>query len=241
MNCQKFDFPLGDYVDGRLAGADAQALQAHVATCARCAALAADLRAIRTAAQSLPSHEPGPHVWTALAAAVEAERQPTGRAGWASWRQVWQPLATAAMAVIVTGTLTFVGMRLEPLKQAAGTGPAVVADAADNATPAELVRSAEVEYIQAITGLEQITSAAGDALDAETADAMKANLTVIDTAIGESRAALKEEPESELAISSLFSALRSKLALLQDMAALINEMRQGNAEGAARIASGLNQ
>jgi len=39
----------------------------------------------------------------------------------------------------------------------------------------------------------------------------------------------------------LFEALRSKVELLQDIVALINEMRKGNPEGAARIVSGLNQ
>ena len=46
---------------------------------------------------------------------------------------------------------------------------------------------------------------------------------------------------NELAQESLFEALRSKLALLQDMVALINEMRKGNQEGAARIVSELEQ
>ena len=49
------------------------------------------------------------------------------------------------------------------------------------------------------------------------------------------------EPENDVAQESLFGALRSKIALLQDTIALINEMRKGNQEGAARIVSGLNQ
>ena len=64
---------------------------------------------------------------------------------------------------------------------------------------------------------------------------------VIDDALGESRAVLQTQPSNELAQESLFEALRSKLALLQDMVALINEMRKGNQEGAARIVSELEQ
>jgi len=45
----------------------------------------------------------------------------------------------------------------------------------------------------------------------------------------------------EVAQESLFGALRSKVALLQETLTLINEMRKGNQEGAARIVSGLNQ
>ena len=75
----------------------------------------------------------------------------------------------------------------------------------------------------------------------ETADVLNANLTVIDGAITESRAALQTEPDNPMAQESLFDALRSKLELLQDVVSLINEMRKGNPEGAARIVSGLNQ
>ena len=57
----------------------------------------------------------------------------------------------------------------------------------------------------------------------------------------ESRDALRIQPQSSLAQESLFEALRHKVALLQDTLALINEMRKGNEEGAARIISGLNQ
>ena len=40
---------------------------------------------------------------------------------------------------------------------------------------------------------------------------------------------------------SLFEALQSKLTLLKDMVALINEMRKGNQQEAARIVSGMEQ
>jgi len=260
MNCQDFDIAIGDAVDGTITEPAARRLQGHLATCARCAALDADLRAIRSAARALPAQPPPAHVWKAIAAAMESERAgqaaTAGRglfAGFASWQRAWQPLAAAAMAIIVTATLAAVGTLLEPLRQTqdvrltdsvegAGTdGAAAAGTVAADTLAVDTVRHAEGEYIEAINGLEAITSTAGDTLDQETADVLKTNLTVIDRAIGDSRAALKEEPENRLAIASLFEALRGKLALLQDMVALINEMRQGNAEGAARIASGLNQ
>ena len=98
-----------------------------------------------------------------------------------------------------------------------------------------------MQYTNAIAGLESITKSEQSALDMETADVLKANLTVIDGAITESRAALQTEPDNPMAQESLFDALRSKLELLQDVVSLINEMRKGNPEGAARIVSGLNQ
>jgi hypothetical protein len=100
---------------------------------------------------------------------------------------------------------------------------------------------AERDLSNTIEGLERIAADDPAALDMETADVLKANLTVLDGAIGESREALKKEPENDVAQESLFEALRNKVALLQDTIALINEMRKGNQEGAARIVSGLNQ
>ena len=78
-------------------------------------------------------------------------------------------------------------------------------------------------------------------LPGETKAAYQVNGAAIEHAIGENRAALESEPTNNLAQQSLFEALKSKLALLEDMVALINEMRKGNQEGAARIVSGMEQ
>jgi CHASE3 domain sensor protein len=67
---------------------------------------------------------------------------------------------------------------------------------------------------------------------------LQKNLQVIDEAIAESRAALRAEPQSAPARDSLFDALKRKVALLQDTIALMNEMRKGNAAGAAQIIQG---
>ena len=67
---------------------------------------------------------------------------------------------------------------------------------------------------------------------------LQKNLQVIDSAISESRAALRAEPQSPAARDSLFDALRRKVGLLQDTIALMNEMRKGNAAGAAQIIEG---
>ena len=70
---------------------------------------------------------------------------------------------------------------------------------------------------------------------------LQKNLLLIDSAIGESRAALRAQPANDMAQESLFEAFRSKIALLQDTISLINEMRKGNQAEAARIADGLNK
>ena len=64
---------------------------------------------------------------------------------------------------------------------------------------------------------------------------------MIDSAINESRTALRAQPDSQIAQESLFDAFRRKVSLLQDTIALMNEMRKGNPEGAARVVEGLNK
>ena len=66
-------------------------------------------------------------------------------------------------------------------------------------------------------------------------------LHVIDQAIAESRAALKAEPQSAPARNSLFGALKAKVRLLQDTIALMNQMRKGDAAGAAQVVDSVEQ
>jgi len=239
MTCQDYEIELGDYVDGTLEERARTACEAHLSTCERCRALVADLGAIREAALALEPDVPPAHVWTRISAAVEAAHG----GGGGRWGFTWQTLAASAVTVMLVASLSWVGARLVPVRDEAGR-------LATRATPSSAVEAisvdaeidlAEAQYSNAIAGLETITRVEQSTLDTDTAGILRANLTVIDGAIVESRAALETEPDNPVAQESLFEALRSKLELLQDMVALINEMRKGNPEGAARIVSGLNQ
>ena len=103
------------------------------------------------------------------------------------------------------------------------------------------LRQAEEHYDKAIKGLEQITNADQGALDPKTAATLQKNLAVIDQAISESRAAVHSQPTTSRRKQSLLDSFKTKIGLLQDTVALINEMRKGNDAGAARIVSGLKQ
>jgi len=240
MMCQEYD-RLGDYVDGALDAAARATLEGHLATCDGCRALVADFQAIRRAARDLEPLVPPPSAWTAIAAGFERQSRPWWRPAGSGtgFRPVWQPAAAAVMALALTTSLTWLGGRLAPL---AAAPPSLARGGASTPGLANIdLDGAATDYTLAIAGLELITQDQRDALDPDTADVLQVNLTAIDTAIGESRAALQTQPENDLAVASLFEALRRKLALLQDAVTLINEMRRGNPEGAARIVSGLNQ
>jgi anti-sigma factor RsiW len=230
-----FEAQVDEYVDGTLPEPARAALEAHLEVCPACRTLAADLRAIRAAARTLEPRVPPSHVWTRLAGAIESEGRPLA----AGWLGAWQPILSAAAAILLVAGLWWVGNRLTPDPQVRLATTAPAGDHSD--ALAATYRDAEEQYATAIAGLEQITTAERATLDPDTADVLQVNLTVIDRAIVESRDALRSQPQSSLAQESLFEALRHKVALLQDTLALINEMRKGNEEGAARIISGLNQ
>jgi anti-sigma-K factor RskA len=238
MSCQDYEIALGDYVDGTLDERSRREVDAHLSSCERCRAIVADFNVLRHAVLSLEPQSPSPHVWTKLQSAFEAE-QHSSLSGWTlSWRQ---SLAASLVAASLVAGLVWIGRGLSP----AGVSSPRLASATQAEPEATSVGAefdlAEMQYTNAIAGLESIARSQQSALDMETADVLQANLTVIDGAITESRAALQTEPDNAAAQDSLFDALRSKLELLQDVVALINEMRKGNPEGAARIVSGIDQ
>ena len=243
MNCDVYQAQIGDFVDGTLDPLSEQRLLAHLATCPDCSAMAGDFNAIRLTARGLDQPVPPDRAWTRLSAALEAERHQERRWWTFSPGARWQIAAVALALLVIVAGATWTALRqVTP-------APAVVATAPGPSTvDPDLVRSVETElklaeehYEKAIAGLEQITNAGRSTLDPQVAAVLQKNLSIIDQAIGESRDALRAQPANEVAQESLFGALRSKVTLLQETLTLINEMRKGNQEGAARIVSGLNQ
>ena len=237
MSCQEYEAQIGDYVDGAMDEARRASFESHLTTCASCQAIVADFTVLRAASLSLEPQVPPPHVWRKLSAAIEAEPKPLLGFGGTPWWRAFAPVA--AMAVLVA-SLSWTAAQLAsvPGERLASRTPVTQSEPVSILVEYQL---AERDLTNTIEGLERIAADDPAALDMETADVLKANLTVLDGAIGESREALKKEPENDVAQESLFEALRNKVALLQDTIALINEMRKGNQEGAARIVSGLNQ
>ena len=248
------DAAIHDYVDETdetIGALDRAEVDRHLAGCAECRALVDDLREIRRATKSLELREPPVRAWTRIERAIQLDAQhSTERAQSARDESPlrlprvlrstsrWTWLAAAAVLVLATA----VGLRfLSPASQRESTTSqtAAAVSAANAQSIAAELRQAEVHYENAIKGLEQIANAEQGALDPQTAATLRKNLSVVDQAIGESRAALRVEPASEPAQQSLIDGFKTKMGLLQDTVALINEMRKGNEAGAARIVSGL--
>jgi anti-sigma factor RsiW len=238
------DLTINDYVDDALGRDERADVERHLAGCDSCRQLADDLRDVRRGAGALEPMAPPARAWKRIERELGSARpQPSSAGPAGAWRYAsWRWLAAAAVLVLCT----MVGVRYELAKRQSGAEVAAGGSgSSDNQEIAQSVESellqAEQHYQKAITGLEQIANAEKGALDPQTAATLQTNLSVIDQAINESRAALKAQPASEPAQQSLLESFKTKIALLQDTVALINEMRKGNDAGAARIVSGLRQ
>jgi hypothetical protein len=232
---------LNDYVDDALGRDERAEVERHLTTCVQCRRMVDELRELARRVSSLPPLEPPAGAWPRIerefvrSASLQASEQvgsdgrsaEASRYKWSAPRSGWlAALAAAAVLILVT----VVGLRYTRSTRA----PATTAPP-DAQTIASELALAEEHYQKAINGLEQIANAEKGTLDPRTAATLQKNLAVIDQAISESRAALKTQPNSEPAQQSLIESFKSKIALLQDTVALINEMRKGNDAGAARI------
>jgi anti-sigma factor RsiW len=244
MTCLDLELDIGDYVDGTLDASSVARVESHVRHCRSCQAIVHDLRTLRGATRSLEPQIPPAHVWPRIAAAIEADaRQRSIRRLFSFGPISLQPaLSTAAMVIVLAGGVWVSWRSVATGDRVSVSTSRTASDAVAALVPVdEQMQDAEQHYTRVIASLEQIAKTERTTLDTPVAAVVDQNLAVLDQAIGESRDALQKEPSSELAQQSLFEALRSKVALLLNTFALINEMRKGNQEGAARIVSDMNQ
>lgn len=215
MNCQRYEEWLGDAVDGTLDQARQAELEAHTRGCGECRELLNDLMEIRAAAATLDRPTPSPAVWEAISARIDSPRSPRAAesAGRDRRAPFWMQLAAAAV-MMVLGAAAWFGLSIRP---SGGDEPA-----AELARAASELQLAEQHYLNAIASLEQLTVQRDSTLDPAIAAEIAQSLQSIDRAIDDSRAALKTDPGSFVAQTSLLEALRMKVALLQETVSLMN-------------------
>ena len=217
-DCERYTDAIDELVDDAvdtLDTASRQRLEVHLAGCAPCRSLLADLRQIRALAGTLESTEPPVHVWHSLQRRAAADAYvPLGAvpppSRWWRWSLGTAALAAAAgvvLAVIVPGGLV-------------GPGPASVPPAADVSTGSTLGGATaasnlvEQPYLGTIGALQQLVAADQPGLTPVTATLTR-SLAMVDNAIAESRAAVAAEPYNTVAQSHLRAGLRRKVTLLQ--------------------------
>jgi anti-sigma factor RsiW len=256
MDCRDVRPALSELVDGIIARDARPQVEAHLEGCAGCRALLADLRRAREAARALLKMTAPESMWPKVradfaAVAGQSKRMaPTpsesGQGAKTPRRftvlrfvprrpAVVTGLSAAAVLVRAVSAGLFVMSRRAAAPPAATPTATAAARPGAASVEAELLL-ADQHYQKAIVALEQSAKDGQTALDPQTAEVLQKNMGVVDQAIRESRAALRSEPTSEAAQSSLFEALQRKVGLLRDTISLINEMRKGDAAGTARVA-----
>jgi hypothetical protein len=219
MTCEQWQDQLGDAVEGTLDPTRQAALEAHIRGCPACRELLNDLREIRAAAATLDRHTPSPELWRAIAAKVErpaAAGVPLGRSNRSAiWPQL-SGLAAAAAVLIMLGAAAWFTVGTQFRGGGSGTATDLVRNAASE------LQLAEQHYENAISALERLTAGKDSTLDPSISAEIAQSLQSIDRAINDSRAALKSDPNSFVAQTSLLEALRMKVAVLQETVSLMN-------------------
>jgi anti-sigma factor RsiW len=241
-SCEEVQRELSRFLDGSLPARERAAVRAHLSGCAACRGVHADLLRLRGVARTLGPVEPPDHVWLEIAGQIRLQESPVVTPLPGPIRPIvaptpprpraalgqWIGLA-AALLLITAGLYWFQGRT---------PAPAAVAGTAAVDSPTSGLNEALDEYERAIGELETLAASGDSTIDPALAQTIQDSLSAIDQAIAESRTALVTNPESEPARASLFDALSRKIATLQTTVSLINEMRQGDQEGAARVAQG---
>lgn len=113
MTCGVLDERLADFLEGDLDARARQAVESHIATCARCAALVRELRAIAHDARTLAPLAPSRDLWSGIASGIEAEvialpaRGGTARWATSSTSRRMSSGALAAGLVAITAGATY--------------------------------------------------------------------------------------------------------------------------------------
>jgi Putative zinc-finger len=241
--CERYLNAINELVDGTLGPLRRAELDLHLETCDDCRALVKDLQRIVDAAGSLPALRPPDRVWTQIVDRLQDEGQLShvgARFRFGSNR-TWLALA-AALILAVSASLFVVfprsGQVSTPQAPPVAGTPAPTDSNATVQDPVQRIDSQLASIAQQLDDVIEETKKSGAAMDPQTAAVMQKNMPVINQAIAETRAVLKTDPNNAEARQSLYEMLKRKIQFLQDTIALMNEMRQGDAAGAAQLVEG---
>jgi hypothetical protein len=224
---------------------DERAVRDHLASCAACRGVVQDLERLRASASGLGPVAPPDYLWMQIAGRIRLELDDTRPAADTTARPKpsfvpWLGLV-AALVLITIGVYvvtSFSSQVPSPVTEIA-EGNAPSGDPVETAV-AELQKAAK-HYENAMLELDRLAQQNEGAIEPSLAKLLRDQLELADRAIAESRQAMQTDPTSVPARESLFEAFRRKVSVLQATVSLMNEMRQGNPEGAARAAESLGK
>jgi hypothetical protein len=199
------------YLDADLDVAERGLLEAHLAECATCAALLAELRRVMVRARALDDRPPRADLWPGVAAAIGATPSPGRRFS----LSIPQLLAAGVALMLLSGAVVAGALRLGGLQPRA-PAPSGLSSAAIRSARAVPGRS----YDAALRQLEAELRAGRGKLDSMTVRVVEEKLRLIDRAIHEAERALAADPASAYLTGHLTDTRMRKLDLLRQAAAL---------------------
>ena len=222
---------LSDYLDGELPHDEQRAVEAHLETCADCAAVLNDLKRVVARARAVAdtSRPPSTDLWPGIADRIEPRAKI--RPFTARQRRVTftlpQLAAAAALVAAVSGGVVWrmrpaaapvvAQTQTTPIAAEPAVRPEADAGAGDRVVPVSL---ADAQYDAAVGDLERALKQGRGRLDASTIATVEHNLQIIDQAIEQAREALAADPVNAYLSGHLVEARRRKLDLLRRAAAL---------------------
>ena len=237
MTHDEFQAILADYLEDGALGADQRAsADAHLLDCADCSALVADLRNIIAQAAALPDFAPERDLWAGIDARIDTPAVNLGRRTSTERRAIideafnapaprfnpsFRKLALAAsLLVAVTVGLTWMLTSRTSVDFAIAKVTAGV-DVGSNGVVKNVNRPSATEtFDKELSSLRTIVDERRAELDTGTVTILEKNLTLIDDAIAESKAALARDPASAFLSDRLNHVYDSKLQLLRSVATM---------------------
>ena len=214
MNDQWTD-RLSEYLDGELDDAERVALEAHLATCADCTTVLADLRRVVTRAQALDDHPPARDLWSGVAERIGistddlARRRARRRVSFT----VPQLIAASIALVALSAGAARLLVRQSPAPQNLG--------ATRDSTTSRLVSWPMKADSSGDHAVQDLRFALADGqrsgrLSRITVHRIEHSLAVIDSAIAEGKRALAVDPKSGYLNQHLADTMRRKMEFLRE-------------------------
>lgn len=220
MTCDACTDRLSDYLDDELPAAERVEVDAHLARCASCREVLAELKAVALRAAALASEAvpPAADLWPGIEGRIHRSGPRVRRAPRRFSFTLPQLVAAALALMVLSGSLVW----LARLGGERTDFPAVTAVNDADAQPPAVAPAdfADPHYDRAIADLQQVLAAGRDRLDPQTVRVLEANLAAVDRAIEESRDALAIDPANAYLNSHLAAARNRKLGLLRRAATL---------------------
>lgn len=207
---------LSEYLDGDLTEAERDELTRHLAQCASCTALLADLERVKAVAAALPHVPPAADLWPAIAAGISRSNTVAFPRCYAF--SVFQLAAAAALLAMLSAGAAWLTGR-DPARRDLGTA-LPPASGVVTATSRPSRGSSHPSYDSAVAELSGVLAEGRERLDTATVRVLDQSLQAIDRAIAEGQRAVEADPASVYLNNHLSRTRRQKLDLLRRAATL---------------------